>query len=100
MPVSVIRITVQYAHEGRLFELEFKPAAMQSIVFDRTDLDRALLAQRIAVKTALQTEVPAADPFPLQDVGSIRSVGAASAGDDGGPEIWWHSGCRWTHPDT
>jgi hypothetical protein len=106
MSVTVVKVTVQFVDQGTLHEIELDPGRVSSIVFDREDLLRAQLAQHIARGAAPEDiAFVAAGPFPPTADATVRRVGASPEGIGTSPVVvagarglWWHTGCRWMHP--
>ena len=105
--VFVKRVMVEYVSGGKLFRVQFDPAAIGSIVFNDTDRKRAQDKQSevtgIAVvpstfdtTQAIPLEMPAG-----QKTGVLTaSAPVATAEAASGPPLWWHTNsCTWFHPD-
>lgn len=104
--VCVTRITVDYVINGKSFMMVFSdPMSISSIVLDRADLKRAMEMQNIEAKKP-NSKVPAVTTraFKPEKTGSqaagitIVETTSGKVAKVSGPSLWWHSGCRWSHP--
>jgi hypothetical protein len=113
--VTVTKITVEYAFEGKTFTVVFgDPARIESLVFSQEEFDR-LRARQNELAALRPSEVKAVrehvlspnEPFPRQasdgerlfatstQTGSADTVGATTS-----RSLWWHtSSCAWFHPE-